>query len=298
VLATVEAAGRAPGEAAFTEIGEALYRELMPPAVADALFRWNAPPVSLLLDPALIPLPWELLCREGDFLCLQRPLARQTIVSPELSRPAGPARDTRFLIVANPDGSLPATQDEGEALLHTLVEDEGITEVSFLASRRARKQDVLRQLQSASVVYYLGHARHDAAHPRNSAWVLADGLLTAAELGQLATPPELVIANACESARESLEHQTPGAVLPPEGAGLGLSLLLAGVRHYVGTLWRVPAVSAAGCGAVLLRDLLDGAPIGEALLSARRDAREHQGDSAMTWAAYALYGNPLWRLRP
>lgn len=297
VLATAEAAQHYRSDAPFTEIGEALNRELIPAAVAERLYRRDAPALSLLLDPALVHLPWELLCDGGRHLCLERPLARQTVGSPALARPALVSRAPSFLIVANPDGTLPATQEEGEALLHLLVEEAGLSEVRFLAHRRARKQDVLRQLDVASVVYYLGHAEHDAANPRNSAWLLADGRLTADELGRLMHPPELVIANACESARESLEHQTPGGVLPPEGAGLGLSLLLAGVRHYVGTLWRVPAVSAAGCGAVLLRELLDGAPIGSALLCARRYAREAHGDSAMTWAAYALYGNPHWRLR-
>jgi len=297
VLATAEAAKHYRGDAPFTEIGEALNRELLPPAVAERLYRRDAPALSLLLDPALVHLPWELLCDGGRHLCIERVLTRQTIVGPEQARPAQGPRAPSFLIVANPDGTLPATQEEGEALLHLLVEEAGQNEVRFLAHRRARKQDVLRQLEAASVVYYLGHAEHDAANPRNSAWLLADGRLTADELGRLLHPPDLVIANACESARESLEQHSPGGVLPPEGAGLGLSLLLAGVRHYVGTLWRVPAVSAAGCGAVLLRELLDGAPIGSALLCARRDAHEAHGDSAMTWAAYALYGNPHWRLR-
>lgn len=297
VLATAEASGRTLGDAPFTEIGESLCRELLPEAVGEMVFRHDAAPLSLLLDPALLHIPWELLCAEGRFLCLERSVARQTIASKEVVKSTPPQGGMRLLIIANPDGTLPAAQDEGEALLDTLLEDLGVEEVSFLASRRARKQDVLRHLEAASIVYYLGHAEHHAADPRQSAWLLADGRLTAAELGQLVTPPQLVIANACESARESLEHHAANGVLPPEGAGLGLSLLLAGVRHYVGTLWRVPAVSAAGCGTVLLRELLDGAPIGQALLTTRRHARDTQGNSAMTWAAYAQYGNPLWRLR-
>lgn len=298
VLATAEASGRILGDAPFTEIGESLLRELLPDSVAEILFRRDAPPLSLLLDPALLHIPWELLCQEGRFLCLERPLSRQTIANIDVVKATKPQDSTRLLIIANPDGTLPAAQDEGEALLDTLVEEMGMEDVSFLANRRARKQDVLRQLESASVVYYLGHAEHDASEPRQSAWLLADGRLTAAELGQLAAPPKLVIANACESARESLHLPGTDGLLAPEVAGLGLSLLLAGVSHYVGTLWRVPAVSAAGCGTVLLRELLDGAPIGQALLSTRRAARDEYGNSAMTWAAYAQYGNPLWRLRP
>lgn len=276
---------------AFLDLGRQLAAALLPPPIIAAL-KGDSTALTLLLDPALLSLAWECLVLEEEPLCLTRPLARQILL--ENARPPVRTAGRRVLLVANPTGDLAEAQNAAEALLYEMTAIHGLTDVRFLGGRRATAAQVSAALTGCDVALYLGHAAHDPAAPQRGGWALADGLLAAERFAGLAQVPSLVIAAACESARET--PATSGRTLLPETAGVAASLLLAGVAQYVGTLWRVPVVSGSTLGAVVLGSLLEGVSLGEALLAARRQVRTELGSPWYVAAGYVHYGTPGWRL--
>lgn len=249
-------------------------------------------PLVLLLDPALLDLPWEALSISGHALCGHRPVSRQVLLGNPVRQVT--AHGNRCLLIADPTMDLAPARAAAEHLLHRLTCEWGLHRVTFLAGTRATLARVSAELERHDVVLYLGHADHVANDPARSGWRLADGLLTPQRFAALQSVPALVIASACESAREG--GRAESLRLDEGRAGAAATLLLAGVEQFVGTLWPVPVVSGATIGAVLLEKLLDGNRMSEAMRSARRHAAQSLGASAMEYCAYAQYGLPSWSL--
>lgn len=264
---------------------------LLPRAISAALAALPGVPLTLVLEPGLIGLPWEALHDGTDFLCATRPLSRVVLLD-ATPRAHGMGKN-RILIIANPTGDLPLAQEHGESIFEWLHAELEWPEVRFLAARRATVEHVAAALEQADAAIYLGHARHDPAAPAQSGWCLADGLLTPEHFRRLGAVPPLVIAAACESARET--PAAKGYTLLPEGTGIAAALLLAGVSQYVGALWPIPVVSGTAFGTVLLRGVLEGVPLGQAVLHARAALRDTLHAPAHAYAALAHYGSPNWR---
>lgn len=291
LLSTEQGGGQA-AEREFLNLGADLADLLLPPTFQEAINALEAGrALQLVLDPALIGLAWESLTLAGVPWCMARPLARRVLLDAPASVRAA-ASSSEILIVANPTGDLPEAQREGEAL-YALLEERA--EARFLAGRRAAQRSVASAMERCGVALYLGHAEHDPAAPRRSGWRLADGMLEADRLGALRTVPALVIAAACESARET--PATSGLALLPEGTGIAAGMLLAGVEQYVGTLWRMPTSAGTAFGGQVLQRLIEGRPLGDAMLAARRYLRDTLDTPSYVYSGQVHYGTPGWRLR-
>jgi hypothetical protein len=180
----------------------------------------------------------------------------------------------------------------------------------------ATRLETLQRLLSThyDIVHYSGHAWFDEKEQTKSGWYFSDGVLTAGELGALDTVPQLVVANACVSARTA---QTAGRrrdrgtprdyALAP---GLADEFFKRGVRAYIGTAWSIAddaAVRFAGqfYRYLLLQDPAAKSPrlqgelssaIGHAMLAARKELWEARSELGLAWAAYQHYGDPTLRL--
>lgn len=290
-LGAGQARGDQSSDTVFLERTARLTRLLLPPELAARLSVLDSGPLALLLDPALLDLPWESLSPDGVPLGNTRAMARQALLA---NTPrAAASRGRRILLVANPTGDLPHAHAAAEALLHALTLEHGLQDVSFVAGPRATLLRVAAELEQHDAVLYLGHAGHDPDEPARSGWRLADGLMSAERFAALQSVPALIIASACSSARET--SQPEGFRLAEESAGAAVSLMLAGAEQFVGTLWPVPAVSGSAFGTVLLRGMLEGRSAGDAMLHARHTLRE----AAAPWevcSGFVHYGRPEWRL--
>jgi hypothetical protein len=172
----------------------------------------------------------------------------------------------------------------------------------------AGRLDVLRELLPGKyqIVHYCGHGTFDADDATRAGWVFEDGLLTARELAQLGTPPRLVVANACFTARlAGLAPGQPGRPTTVAGREAQLAPSLAdeffrsGVSHYVGAAWKVADADAKVFSVTFYKQLLGAAraTMGEALTQARNAVWESHPDVPIerrgtTWAAYQHYGDP------
>jgi CHAT domain-containing protein len=136
------------------------------------------------------------------------------------------------------------------------------------------------------------HGYLSLAHPMLSAIVLRqpgsagyDGYLTAAELPLYDLDSELIVLSACETG--------VGQVRSGSGVmGLPLSLMIAGNRNAVVTLWRVPDASAAQFVARLFQHLKANTPPAEALAQTKREmASDRRYSHPVHWAGFVLYGS-------
>jgi hypothetical protein len=152
---------------------------------------------------------------------------------------------------------------------------------------------VRRALKDYDFVHFAGHADYDPADPGGAGWYLPDGKLTADDIAQLGTArpmPFLVFSNACQTGLAG--PWGPGR----EGRVLGLSgaFLVSGSRFYVGTQWELVDGIGARVASHFYDALVRGANVGAALRAARLRVVEEEGEAALGWATYVLYGDPTW----
>src|SRR5207253_744171 len=135
------------------------------------------------------------------------------------------AASAALVIAHGSDGLLPGALIEGETVARLF----GATR---LFDAQATVANVRRHIRAADVVHVAahGHARPDA--PLFSHLRLADGQLTALDCLDLEIDCELVTLSACETG-----HAVVAA--GDEPIGLTRSLLYAGARSVIQSLWRV-----------------------------------------------------------
>jgi CHAT domain-containing protein len=159
-----------------------------------------------------------------------------SLISDRTSRPA-----TGLLGQAvDPTGDLPFSRSEARAVagLH-----DGPTTVR--SGPAATPDAVLELMRSADVLHFAGHAAFDVDDPVRSFLRCAPsrddhGRLTVTRtLGEVSTPPDVVVLSACES----------GAFTPDdpfdELVGLPGTLLATGTRWVVGSLWEVGDIATS-----------------------------------------------------
>ncbi len=128
--------------------------------------------------------------------------------------------------------------------------------------------------------------------------VLADQILTPEDLSTRRDLPGLVFANACQSAETGVRED-------PFGGGehtvdLVTGLLRAGVRGFVGSMWRVDDEAARTFAESFYSNLVSPhqqdprrrTPLGAAVVRARQAVIDRHGEDEPAWASYALYGSP------
>jgi hypothetical protein len=260
----------------------------------------------LRLDRWTVDLPWEIAMRQDKFLSRSHLLSRQLEINapgrPAVVRPT--AGTLRVLVVGDPTGDLQAAHQEAEAVAARLEELPG-AEVRPLIGG-VTYQDVSRELDTTryDILHYAGHARFDREGYGRGGLVLADDqILTPEDLSTRRYLPNVVFANACQSAETGVREDPFGG--GKQTVDLVTGLLRAGVRGFVGSAWRVGDEAArtfaeSFYGALAGSDQQDPRHrtlIGAAVADARRAVIHRHGEGEPAWAAYALYGSP-WLVVP
>jgi hypothetical protein len=252
-----------------------LFDELVP-LEAKRWLRDGEGSLRLSLPPELLRLPWELLHTGRDFLSLAWSMGRVV----QLERDAEPSRSLRgntrrVLLVADPDGELHESYDEG-LTLRAQLRGSDRTRVTFrggdvdaaLLRRQARGHDII----------------HYAGHIDDAGWRMADSRFDRAAIERLsggAPLPALIFANGCG-----------GATAPTFSDSMLEAWLGGGTRHVLGPLFDLPDRLGRLFAEQFYEALLSGASVGEASRTARRALAASVGRGATPWGAYALYGNP------
>lgn len=276
-------------------LGERLCNQVVHPETLQRLPE-SGGRIHLHVDEQLVAIPWELIHDGEDFWCRRFSMGRsvstpqRAAASSRRPPPVGPLR--MLVICSDPRGDIPSVSLEGESLVERL--DAGSTvDADLLVDPDV--ETVRRRLKEYDIVHFAGHAEHDRDHPEASGWRFADGLLTAADVMQLAggrPMPTLVFSNACRSGEtEAWDAERPAGSAPPV-FGLLNAFLLAGVRIYVGTQWEIVDAQGAELALAFYAALGRGGDAGTAMRVARRELVAAQGAESLSWASYALYGDP------
>lgn len=278
----------------LTAAGKDLYAILLPERIRSALMESPAEHLLLILDEGLLGIPWELLHTGREFLCLRFNIGRQmrTRRAHRQGQAQAAASKLTLLVLADPCGNLPAAQQEMKQLRKKLTPAGDRLALSTKSTRVTRAY-VDRNLHKYDIVHFAGHSDIDPGDPESSGWVLADGIWSLTDMQRLGNKerrPLLVFSNSCQSAFERQPRPTPET--GEEISGIANSFILNGVRHFVGTLWKVPDDSAGAFAAQFYAELLTGATIGSALKRARQEVVPKEGAHQLTWANYILYGDP------
>ena len=299
--------------ARLADEGESLFNLVLPQVVAADL---GGSPlfVELGTDEALLPVPWELMRDAVGFIALRHAVGRYVNINqqPDLNQKPRTDGELNVLLVSvskpQPIGdrtfeALPEADAEFRAISELLV-DRGITFVA-LQGNKATKEAVRREIHGDrpyTVVHFTGHGHHDSQDARKSGLVLFDGILTTGVLSQfLRHAPILAFINGCETAR--IDDTKP--VAASEGAELDVTELtrVFGIArpflhkgsYVLGARWRVNDKSAATFAKAFYESLLEGAPIGRAISTARTAAFD-QASADLSWASYVFYGDPRLKI--
>ena len=278
------------------ELGEDLYRDLIPPSLRSKLDAAAGGYLLVCIDGNLVRLPWELFHDGKDFFCRRYRMGRIISVPPSSrrGRKKQPEPPVNVLSVADPRGDLPGAFNEGVRVRdQALAFEEDVEPVLF--SNRVTRANLLNALKHCDVFHYAGHIE---TTDKNARILLADGDLTARQIMESAGRfpfPYLIFLNAC---RSSERVDTGFTVKEGNERALDLasSFLFAGARIFLGTLWDIPDTVAGQAGARFFRYLFQGASVGGALARTRQDLAGAFGEGTMAWAGYILYGDPGFRL--
>ena len=274
------------------QVGTFMSEHVFPPRILAKLSESKAGMLFLIHHPALTTIPWELAMVEGQFMCRRFGLGRQLMVEDFESRrfTRKTQGNTRVLIISNPTGDLIVAQQEAEKLLKLLTAKSSNVEVEYLAAESVDRVDILSRLNNTEIVYYIGHSEYDSADPAKSGWILKDTRITCKDFRGLTSPPALVFANSCESCREA--SQLGSNISSDAARGIASGFILAGVRNYIGSIWPISPESSAAFARDFFENLINGIPIGECLVKARRCLIRDFGPAEIVWASYILYGDP------
>jgi len=275
-------------------LGHLLWQQILPPGTRARVGQSAAAELVLTLDDQLTRIPWELLNDGREFLCLRFAMGRVVSTAKQLaaSKPREGRGPLKIAMVADPQGTLPEALREGTQLgthlgdrpeYQVVVNDRGVSRAEFLA-----------QFGANDIMHVAGEVEYDAANAASGGFALSDGRVTATDLSRLpsgATVPRLLFFTASET-NAGAGHNRHGE---PAVFGLATAILVTGVKHFVGSLRAMPGSTGFQFAQEFYRQLATGHSIGVAVREARREAARCHGKTQLTWAAYALYGDPTAR---
>lgn len=278
------------------KIGQLLYDELLTKQVKDKLSKFREANLILSIDEQLVMLPWELLYDGELFLCLKFNLGRSIRTSQIEYEPhyRGTTSNLKMLILSNPLGDLEFAHKEGISIRNQLDKKRDTIHVA-LKSSDIDTAYVKKNLRDYDIVHFAGHCEYNLKDPMDSGWVLRDGRLTCREIlsmAQTAPLPNIVFSNACQSAdvaKDLIESEE-------KIYGLANAFLLSGVRHYIGTFWKIPDEASLTFAEEFYLRLIAGHSVGEAIRQARSELIKKYGIDSIIWASYLVYGDPTLTL--
>ncbi|MBW2027846.1 MAG: CHAT domain-containing protein [Deltaproteobacteria bacterium] len=297
-LNNVNRQGRITREVLFRlrETGQSFRDELFTMNVKEQVNKTDADHLILVLDDALVHIPWELLHDGKKFLCQKFKMGRlvRTRQTGHDVRERALGRPLKMLVLADPKGDLREAYLEGTQIRDFADKHRELLSVSF-RSGDIKRDFVKEKIRNFDIVHFAGHADYNLEDPGESGWRLSNGILTARDIMKMAGTaalPALVFSNACQSARS--ETMGVRAEFQNEIFGLANAFIMAGVKHYLGTFWEVLDEPSRRFAQEFYMEILSGKTIGEAVRKARLALISDYGEETIVWASYLLYGDPTF----
>ena len=274
--------------------GQILWDHLFTRSVKDRLKTTIIKDLVLAIDEELINIPWELLYDGNNFLCLKFNLGRLVRTKEQIRLPQYRSLTTtpKMLILANPTNDLKSAYLEGVYIKNQFDRKRNELSIDF-KSTCIDMLYVKKNLRDYDIVHFAGHCAYDADNPKNTGWVLNDGRFTATDilaLGESLHLPSLIFSNACHSANSASEIMSTD--YREKNYSLASAFLFSGVRHYIGTIWKIEDRLSLVFAKEFYTQLIKGNSVGECVRLSRLRLIKEYGITAISWASFLLYGNP------
>lgn len=197
--------------------------------------------------------------------------------------PSGQPTTSLALVVADPEGNLPAARAEADAVSKAL-EGGGRWQVKDVRGSAADGETLRGLLNAADLLHYAGHASYGGADGMESALLLAHGnRLTPADVLALPHVPPIVTLFGCDTGRESAS----GAV---DALGLSAAFLVAGAHSVVATSREIDdGLARDVAGEFYARLVASSAPSPDAAAALREAAMAVRDRSpGVDWSAFRV----------
>jgi pimeloyl-ACP methyl ester carboxylesterase len=268
---------------------------VLPPEVCAVLPQMKDRHLVVVHDAPAARVPWETLTVDKWSPAVGAGLSRRYLVD---HLPLATWLEERrasstlnLLLVVDPTENLQGAVKEGDRI-QKIAKSTSSIEVAELRGKDATRAAILAALRSGKYdcVHYAGHAFFDPAAPSRSGLVCAgEEILTGPDLTGISNLPFLVFFNACEAGRvRGKPTPKPGSQLAVAAAGIAESLMRGGIANYMSTYWPVGDDSAETFATTFYTKVLQGRPIGEAILTGRQELAKAK---SRDWADYLLYGS-------
>ncbi|MCG6140526.1 CHAT domain-containing protein [Leptospira mtsangambouensis] len=274
-------------------LGETFYQQFFPASIIEKLKNTTKHSIHFNIDPALALIPWELLHDGASFLSDKFRIGKT--IRGGLHRPTHHEnRKIKMLIIADPTEDLPHAQKEGEVLFSVLSQKvpTHLLELEFIGGKQVTKLKLLSLIKDKHIIHYSGHL-HFSDDSLENGWLLSDGkVLKAREIKSTGIDTDLVFSNSCMSAKSAGKKLNPNILNQYAGA-----FLTAGIKTFVGTNWEILDNERTIDFTVRFYTFLfSDKSVGESLYLSKEFARRNYHANDLTWANYALYGNPDFSL--
>ncbi|MGE0083979.1 MAG: CHAT domain-containing protein [Desulfococcaceae bacterium] len=170
--------------------------------------------------------------------------------------------------------------------LRNLKAGRDIVAATLLSQSKVTGKTVKENIRKFDFVHFSGHAEFDSQKSEKKGWKLFDGCFTPHDISGMTggEMPLCVFSNACQSACTDEWND--------QSFSLVNAFLRSGVRHYLGTFWKIADEPGSRFAQEFYRHLFSGCNMGEAVRFARESLIKRYGPEYIGWAAYLLYGNP------
>ncbi|MGE8721407.1 CHAT domain-containing protein [Leptospira terpstrae] len=274
-------------------LGETFYQQFFPISIIEKLKNTTKHSIHFNIDPALALVPWELLHDGTSFLSDKFRIGKT--IRGGLHRPTHQEnRKIKMLIIADPTEDLPHAQKEGEVLFSVLSQKvpTHLLELEFIGGKQVTKLKLLSLIKDKHIIHYSGHL-HFSDDSLENGWLLSDGkVLKAREIKSTGIDTDLVFSNSCMSAKAAGKKLNTNIMNQYAGA-----FLTAGIKTFVGTNWEILDNERTIDFTVRFYTFLfSDKSVGESLFLSKEFARRNYHANDLTWANYALYGNPDFSL--
>jgi len=271
-------------------MGYALADDLLTADLKDLLRKTQAESIVLELDEKLVHIPWEHICIDDMLLCQKFSMGRLIETRQKIFN-----TDTREIkipyniwVIVNPQFDLDNADSEGNTICRLM------DQMNYLHKKEIIKASLNTDIRTDSFkarirhydfIHFAGHGLFQNDQPDECGLKLSQGTITTSDIKAMegsGAMPLMIFSNACQSARAFEIKHMPFS--------LAHSFIRSGVRHYIGTFWKIFDEPGSQFAKIFYQKLLAGESIGSALKKARIDcSKDYTPD---VWASYVLYGNP------
>lgn len=276
--------------------GQLLWNSLLTKQVKEGLKNTFSSELILSLDEELITIPWELLYDGEQFFSLKFSLGRLIRTKGQISPPKyrSLSDSLKMLILADPTDDLKSAYLEGRYIRNQFDRLRNRIKIDF-KSISIDTLYVKKYIRDYDIVHFAGHCEFNQGDPSRSGWVLNDGTFSSQDIIALAEGinfPNLIFSNACHSAETTGFDINTG--LQESAYSLASAFLFSGVRHYIGSIWRIEDPVSLAFAREFYASLISGASVGDSIRRGRIKLVKEYGFDSLFWASYVLYGDPAF----